>query len=181
MVWERSSPVPTAVPWAELRLDLQDASIDIREHLKRILEEHGHVVFLRSPTKQRCACWHGDTEFDEFNPNCPDCQGFGFYYLDKRVRTYRRPAFGTFGLSGATQRTEVGELGVADLVFYFEHQETPVIGHHIVEVTTDDEGQPTVPIRIERTFQIHQAHLYREKLGRPEYWITLCKERTVGK
>jgi hypothetical protein len=97
------------------------------------------------------------------------------------MRTYRRPAYGTFGFVGATQRTEVGEQGAADLVFYFEYFQTPVVGHHVVEVRTDDAGQPTVPFKIERVFQIHHAHLYREKLGRPEYWATLCRERVVGK
>lgn len=180
MVWERTSPQP-ALPWQELALESLEGDIDIRVFLKECLANHGHVVFVRSPTNQRCHCWESrDGAFEEGDPNCSDCQGFGFYYIDRRTRAYRRPAFGTFGFTGAATRQQIGELGVADQVWYFEHTATPVIGHHIIEVTTDDNGEPTLPFQIERTWAIKLSHLYREKRGRPEYWACLARERSLG-
>ncbi len=180
MVWERLPTGGTSV-WHELA-DLRDGDIDIREFINECLNKHGHEVFVRSPTEQRCSCFDPNDAFREFDPRCPDCQGFGYFYRDVLETAYRRPAFGTFGFTGAAQRVEVGTVGMADHVWYFRHTATPVVGHHVVECTTDDEGKiKTNPKHIERVHQILLAHLYREKLGRPEYWAVLTRESHLGK
>ena len=78
-------------------------------------------------------------------------------------------------------RYSPGTLGAEDTVWYFAHVDTPVVGHHLIEVRTDDAGVATKPFNIERTHEIHQAHLTRERQGRPEFWEVLVRARRVGK
>lgn len=180
MVWERLTQPAQTHPWHNLpAFDGED--IDIREVISNCLRDHGHEVFLREPTDQKCPCADTTGAFKEFDPRCPDCNGFGFMYRDVKLRTYRRPAFGTFGFTGGTMRHQPGVIGAADLVFYFKHTAKSVVGDFILEVTTDDLGIATKPYQIERTYEIMLAHLYRERLGRPEYWAALARERRVVK
>ena len=180
MVWERLPNPKRNEIWHELPVD--DAlGIDIRQVIDGCVRDHGHEIFLRSPTDQKCPCAETTGPFKEFDPRCSTCNGFGFIYQDFKLRTYRRPAFGTFGFTGGTMRREIGIIGAADLVFYFKHTAKSVVGHHILEVTTDDKGLATKPFQIERTHEILLSHLYRERLGRPEYWAVLVRERRVIK
>ncbi len=181
MVWDRID-TPPPFPWSELNLDINGSDIDIRLEIETCLTNHGHEVFIRRPTTQRCSCWQGDSAFDEFYVGCADCNGFGYYYEDVRTRAYRRPAFGTFGFVGSTTRTDLGNLGVSDTVwYYFRHNITAATGHHIIECTTNDLGQITKPFQIERTHEVKLHHLYRDRRGRPEYFAVLARERTIGK
>jgi hypothetical protein len=180
MVWERLSDPDKKHPWQELPV-YDAAGIDIRQTITNCVRDHGHEVFLRSPTDQKCPCAETTGPFKEFDPRCSTCNGFGFIYVDTKIRTYRRPAFGTFGFTGGTMRQEIGVFGAADLVFYFQHTARSVVGHHILEVTTDDAGLATKPYQIERTHEILLAHLYRERVGRPEYWAVLTRDRRINK
>jgi hypothetical protein len=180
MVWERLAQPSRAHPWHELPTD-SSAGVDIRAVIAECVKNHGHELFLREPTDQKCACAEASGAFKEFDPRCPECNGFGYIYRDVKLRSYRRPAFGTFGFTGGTIRREPGVIGAADLVFYFKHTARSVVGDFIIEVTTDDEGLATKPYQIERTYEILLSHLYREKLGRPEYWAALAREKRVVK
>lgn len=180
MVWERLSQPDKNTVWHELPVD-DGSDIDIRQTIDNCVRDHGHEIFLRSPTDQKCPCAETTGAFKEFDTRCSSCNGFGFIYRDTNVRTYRRPAFGTFGFTGGSVRQEIGIIGAADLVFYFQFAARSVVGDFVLEVTTDDSGLATKPYQIERTYEILLAHLYREKKGRPEYWATLCRERRVNK
>jgi hypothetical protein len=185
MVWETATPNPND-PFGALRA-FEGPGIDLRAVMERCLEDHGHNVFLRSPTGQVCACRKRQDDpihpspHDEFDIHCPDCQGFGYYYEDVKMRAYRRPAFGTFGFTGGLLRSPVGNFGVADTVWYFKHTEKSVVGHHIIEVTVDDDGDVVKAENIERIHEIRQSHLARERRGRPEFWEVLCREILIGK
>lgn len=180
MVWERLDDDQLS-PWYELP-GVVDGDIDIRKAIDECLTNHGHEIYLRETTEQRCTCFNPNDAFREFDPRCPTCQGFGYLYRDVLQRSYRRPAYGTFGFTGAAQRIEIGTLGMADFVWYFKHTSEPVVGHHIVECTTDDEGKiKTNAKHIERIHEIKLAHLYRDRKGRPEYWACLTRESNMGK
>lgn len=185
MVWEKKTADPTR-PHGTLP-EVAGNDIDIRAEFKAIINDHGHTVFLRQSTGQVCACrkrqdnlTHPDP-FDEFDRSCPGCQGFGYHYRDRRIRAYRRPAFGTFGLTGAVRRTPVGGVNAGDLVWYFEYGEQVRIGNHIVEVTDNDLGEPVVAINIERIHEIKQPHITRDRKGRTEFWEVLTREVVLGK
>ncbi len=181
MVWEFTNQPNNGV-WAEIGLDIRDGEISVRDEIVQCLAKHGHEVYLRSPTEQRCSCFKED-QFDDFNPECSDCNGFGYYYVDRKIRAYRRPAFGTFGFTGATVRSPLGDISAADTVWYFPSTAKVSIGYIIVEVITDDQGNvynAEAP-KIERKHAIKLAHLYRERLGRKEYWAVLAREMKLGK
>jgi hypothetical protein len=180
MVWDRVD-TPSPFPWSELNIDIDGSDIDVRLEIEKCITNHGHEIFIRKPTSQRCSCWQEDSAFDEFYTGCSDCQGFGYAYEDIRTRAYRRPAFGTFGFVGATVRSDVGMLGVGDTVWYFRHNVPAVVGYHLVECTTDDIGVITAPIQIERLHEVKLAHLYRDRRGRPEYFAVLARDGTIGK
>lgn len=187
MVWETQKTPAQNKPYGGL-VPLTDAGINIREEFRKfVYDEHGHTVFLRIPTGQVCSCRSSQdnlvhpSPYDEFDISCATCQGFGYRYRDKRIRAYRRPAFGTFGFTGGTQRTQVGVGGVQDQVWYFEHDERVDTGSHIIEVTDDDNGLPIEAINIERIHEIKQSHITRDRRGRTEFWEVLTREVIFGK
>lgn len=179
MVWERKDKANASI-WTELGLDTRDGVISVRDEMVNHLENHGHEVFIRRPTTQRCSCYK-DGAFNDADVNCPGCNGFGYYYLDTKVRSYRRPAFGTFGFSGGTVRANIGDLTSADTVWYFKSIDSITVGNVIVEVVTDDLGQALKPYKMERKHAVRLSHLYREKKGRKEYWVALARELRLGK
>ncbi len=179
MVWERKETPGTHV-WAELGLDIRDGNISVRDEIVQCLDKHGHEVFVRSPTTQRCHCFKEDS-YDDFNPECTGCNGYGYYYVDRKTRAYRRPAFGTFGFSGSTVRSVLGDISAADTVWYFRSTIPISIGYGIIEVITDDNGKAREPYKMERKHAVKLAHLYREQRGRKEYWAVLARELKLGK
>jgi len=179
MVWEKQTPDANS-PYGNIPA-IDGSNIDLRREIAECLRVHGHEIFLRTRTDQRCPSHNNDDAFKEFDPRCEFCQGFGFMYKDTKLRSYRRPAFGTFGFTGAAMRFEPGTMGAEDTVWYFAHEAESVVGNHIIEVTTDDAGLATKPYNIERTHEIQQAHLTRERSGRPEFWEVLARARRIGK
>ena len=179
MVWEFES-TPDQGVWAELGLDIRDGNISIRDEIVTCLKNHGHEVFVRAPTDQRCHCYKEDA-FNDFNPECSDCNGYGYYYVDRKTRGYRRPAFGTFGFTGAAVRSPLGDISAGDTVWYFPHTVNISIGYKIIEVITDDDGNARQPYKMERKHAVKLAHLYRERRGRKEYWAVLARELKLGK
>lgn len=186
MVWEtRSTPKSTRVyPNQE---PITGDGIDLRAEIAHCLAKHGHTVFLRQLTGQPCACRSSlddlqkPSPHNEFRVDCASCQGFGFMYRDRRIKAFNRPAFGTFGLTGAIQRAPLGGVNVADLVWYFEHDEQIRVGNHIIEVTGDDEGGVVQAINIERIHEIKQPYPARDRKGRVEFWEVLTREVVLGK
>ena len=186
MVWDQRATPDTTKPYGTLAV-IRNGEIDLRAEIQQCLEFRGHTVFLRQPTGQRCECQSRHTNlvkpspFAEFDISCATCQGFGYHYRDRRVKAFNRPAFGTFGLTGALQRTPVGGMNAADLVWYFEHDENIRVGSHILEVTGDDAGGIVEAINIERIHEIKQPYPARDQKGRIEFWEVLAREVVFGK
>lgn len=180
MVWERKD-VPANAVWSELGSGLtDDGTISIRDEIIHTLANHGHEVFVRSPTTQRCSCYK-DGAFNDFHVDCPGCNGFGYAYLDTKIRSYRRPAFGTFGFTGGAVRSAFGDITSADSAWYFPHTANIAPGFVIIEVINNENGEAIVPYKMERKHAVKLSHLYREKKGRKEYWIVLTREMRLGK
>jgi hypothetical protein len=180
MVWERLDEPARSYVWQTLG-DFRGDGIDARQEATDFLTKHGHELFVRRPTEQKCSCADTTGAFREFDVRCPTCSGFGYVYHDTKVRSYNRPAFGTFGFTGGAVQTSLGDVHAGDLVFYMPYDEPAVVGHHLVEVTTDDDGLATQPYIIERLYEIKIAHAFRDRRGRIEYWATLARELTLSK
>ena len=182
MVWETSTPNPLD-PLNELG-SFSGSNSDIRAFIAECLAAHGHNIFLRVTTDQKCACKNSQDDlvhpspFDEYDPSCSTCQGFGYHYIDLKMRAYRRMAF---GLTNDAERSPWGMLGPGDTVWYFPYDQRVSVGHHIVEVTVNDTGNVIRAENIERIHEIKFSHLFRDLNGRPEYFAVLVREVWLSK
>jgi len=176
MVWSGSESV-SAFPWDQV--SLFEGEVDVRTEIATILNNRGHSVFVRKRGDRRCSCY-SDRQFDEANPFCPRCDGYGWIYLDYKYLSRRRPAFGTYGFAPKV-RAAFGDLTSADNIWYFKHDNEISEAYCIIEVSVDAEGEPTKPYHFERVHDVKLVHAYRDKHGRIEYWAALARERVVGK
>jgi hypothetical protein len=175
-MWDSAESV-SAFPWDQVSLFAGE--IDVRAQINTFLDNRGHSVFVRKRSNRRCSCWSA-RQFDESDPYCPRCDGYGWIYYDYLYKARRRPAFGTYGFAPKV-RSPLGDLTASDSIWYFKHDETIAEAYCIIEVSIDADGDPTKPYHFERVHDVKLAHAYRDQKGRIEYWAALARERVVGK
>lgn len=168
----------TTSPGSELG-DLHHG-VDVREEIGDILDNHGHIVFLRRALDRHCGCWREDTR--EADLRCPYCTGTGWLYQDERYLTRRMPLTDPVVAALLESRSPVGFLGVAEFLFWFKHDVKPTKRDVILEVTLDEEtGQPVEAINIEKIWSIGQVQDFRDRYGRVEYWGCWVRDGQLGK
>lgn len=159
---------------------LMRGGIDLRNEMTDMLNRHGHKVFLRRASDQRCPSWREDRR-EPHPESCPYCWN-GWMYQDELVLTYRRPALGLVaeGLVD-TIRAPFGQITARQTIFYFTHDVAPSVRDAIIYVTLDGTQEPIQPFNIERIWQIEMTEDFRDRLGRIEYWAVMAEQRSIGK
>jgi hypothetical protein len=154
--------------------------IDLRAEMETLLDNHGHIVFLRRALDRRCGCW--DEASREADSECPYCTGTGWLYQDERHLSRRMPLTDPVVAALLEQRSPVGLLGVGQFIFWFKHDVKPTRRDSILEVTLDEAtGQPVQAINIEKIWDIGQVQDFRDRYGRIEFWGCWVRDSQLGK
>jgi hypothetical protein len=157
-----------------------NGEIDLRAEFEQILELRGHYVYLRRAKDRRCGCWND--EFREAKQDCEFCTGTGWAYSDHLVLARRMPIADPGVMSAmGERRSPIGLFNVDPVLFWLKYDKKPNIRDLILEVTLGDDGMPTVPVNVERIWNISRAHDYRDQYGRIEYWACWVKAGKLGK
>ena len=182
-----------AVPINPFASTTKDVEINLRKHMKSILEgddyepRRGHWVLLRRmDTTQKCSCWNqkgdgkdaninDDGKYNEPKLRCPICHGEGWVYHDELHLARRVLISPEVGMANATTMTDIGWMTVNYIVFYFMYYVSPKQGDKIIEVVLDDAGTPVIPMQYIERYKISVAEPYRDINGRVEYWRAAAK------
>lgn len=171
--------------WSE-GLSVNTDSIDVLAEVARILEDHGHYMFLRKIRAKRAPSWDSVKRQADFNDAFNI--GHGMMYDDYLVRTRQAPTLNFRVGPEQEMLSRIGFIGPSKYVFYLTHPPVsgfdvvPTMFDQLVQVALDDTtGLPELAYRIEKVFDINQVHGYRDRKGRLEYWSVLASEQTTGK
>lgn len=116
--------------------------MDLREDFERILQDFGYnVLIVREDTKVRCSCWSEKTQ--ESPRSCPVCFGLGTVPKIEKHTTRMQDASVPISYPGMSKRTEIGDMAVPGLAYFFKHDVRLSIGDLIVEVDWSSSNKPT--------------------------------------
>lgn len=167
-------------PYFGLAGTSSDGEISVLEEIRALIKDHGREVFLRKRTGQRCRCFDPITEEPEVD--CPTCSGYGYVYLDHRVKGFKYLV--SFPTSAAYRKfiAEFGVMGTDEVIFYIEAPKLqPSLHDVVVEVITDEYGKVKRPLLIERLHDVNQVVDLRENKGRISYWALRTRRKDLGK
>lgn len=125
---------------------------------------------------QFCPCIDkitGESDLDTF---CPVCQGERYIWEEVWIDAYRVLAANSS--QGATNESIIkpGLTNIPLMVFYTRSSVPVTRADKIVEVWTDEEGQPKRPYRRKALYRIGSAIDFRADHGKLEYWKLDCYE-----
>lgn len=177
--------ISTTTVWSEQGIGFP-GEIDVRAEVAACLADHGHWALLRKSRTQYSPSWnHSRREArhsDEFNV------GSGHMYDDFFVKIRKVPTIDMQAGPGREVRSALGLMAPRRYVVYLKHPPVdgfdivPTLNDQILEITLDETTQqPELAFNIERIYDIHQTHDYRDQNGRVEYWSLLVQQQVIGK
>lgn len=172
-IWSENPPFPD--------------EINVREEVARCIQDRGHYAFWRKARPQRSPSWQDGRS--EASHDDPFNQTTGHLYDDFLIKIRKRPTVDSQAGPSREIRSDIGLVGPRRYIIYLTHPVLPelpdllpTINDQIIEVTLDEEtGLPKRAWNIERVYDVHFTHEYRDQKGRIEYWLLLVQQKVWGK
>ena len=142
-----------------------------------------HRVLLRRMRRNGndlipCECVDPVTREPDIDIQCPFCLGEGHLWDEEWVWT-RSVVVGssTNKLVFKTQYLGPGHLNSEGTVFFMEYTVQPSWYDRIVELYSDQEGDPAIPYRRHRIYRIQTVQPLRSDNGRIEFYAVWCSQK----
>lgn len=121
-----------------------------------------------------CGCIDEVTKEADRDHFCPVCQGEGWLWDEIFIESYKRVLRSDVGLSTKEDVIEPGLTNIPLVIFYTRSSVPITKADKVVELWTDNEGQPIRPYRREAIYRIGTPIDFRSDNGRLEYWKLDC-------
>jgi len=118
-----------------------------------------------------------DGNFDQPNPDCPNCLGIGYAWVDKIIKGFRVQYAPGFDF-----KSNLGIINTQSQVYILRYDNMPKNIDYILELDLhENTGEPKQPFKIKRNFKIQSAFPQRGDRGRIEFWRCFVEERNFDK